>query len=345
MEQNTNERIVYLDLLRILATFAVIFLHVSAWEVAEFSFSSTWYISLFYDSLVRWCVPVFVMISGVLYLNPAKEISYNEILKNRIPRLFIAYVFWSIIYAFYGFIMDGFENFSIVLLIKQSILSHFHLWFLPMLMGVYLLIPIIRKIAQDKKLMQYTLILWIVFVGISFFDFISIFKLVQYFNFLFQINCVIGFSGYFLLGYYISQHKNNSRKQKNWIWLLGLLGLLIIIAGTIYTSIKNGATNERYFNNLSIQVVAMSIAVFVFAMSAAQKCKKYFLKINKFISKDLFGVYLTHALWLPVVNTAVFRHSCSVIISIPLISIAVFVLSLLTTKLIRLVPFLRKVVE
>lgn len=109
----SNERIVYLDLLRLVATFAVIFLHVCASEFNASFISKNWYISTVYNSLVRWCVPLFVMISGVLFLNPNKEITYQDILKKRIPRLFVVYVFWSVFYVLYGFIMTGFESFSI----------------------------------------------------------------------------------------------------------------------------------------------------------------------------------------------------------------------------------------
>ena len=168
MPQYSSQRVVYLDLLRLVATFAVIFLHVCSSEFDASFISLNWYISTVYNSLVRWCVPVFVMISGVLFLNPNKEITYQEILKKRIPRLFLAYVFWTVFYVLYGFIMTGFENFSILHLVRRSIVSPCgHLWFLPMLMGVYFLIPVLRKIAQDKKLLHYALIIWIVFVFIS----------------------------------------------------------------------------------------------------------------------------------------------------------------------------------
>lgn len=104
MQQKSNQRIVYLDLLRIMATFAVIFLHVTAVEVNSFSFSRNWYIATIGDSLVRWSVPVFVMISGALFLNSNKEVTCAEILKKRIPRLLLAYAFWSVLYA----LLDGF---------------------------------------------------------------------------------------------------------------------------------------------------------------------------------------------------------------------------------------------
>ena len=340
MERNSNQRVVYLDLLRVFATFAVIFLHVCCSDFYMFSFSRNWYISLTYDSLVRWCVPVFVMISGALFLDPQKKITYQDIFKNRIPRLLIAYVFWSIIYALLGFITTSFNDFSTTELVRRIVGSHFHLWFLPMLMGVYILIPILKKIADDKKSMQFALVVWIAFVGISFLDL----KIAWHFGFLFNMNTVVGFSGYFLLGYYLSQ-QDFSKKQKFWIYLFGILGVLVTILGTLYYSIKKGVATERFFNNLSVQVVAMSAALFVLMKSIAPKCENSVKKIINNIRKDLFGIYLIHVIWIDIVGTLALRYCCSLIVTLPLITIIVFILSLITTKLIRIVPYLRKVVE
>ncbi len=90
----STSRILYLDLLRLLATFGVIFLHVFATGFNGPIQHHDWYVALVGNSLVRWSVPIFVMISGTLFLNPDKEVSLRSILTKRIPRLLIAYVFW-----------------------------------------------------------------------------------------------------------------------------------------------------------------------------------------------------------------------------------------------------------
>lgn len=345
MQQTSKQRIVYLDLLRILATLAVICQHVCAsGGFYDFSFAWNWYIPAVLDSLTRYCVPLFVMISGALFLNPGRDVSHNEVLKVRIPRLLVAYLFWSVFYVFYGYVVTGFADFSIQHLFRGLLSSHFHLWFLPMLMGVYLLIPILRKIAQDKKLMQYSLVIWIAFVCISFFRFVTTFKTAAFFHSLFVMNIVAGYSGYFLLGHYLSQ-QSFSRKQVYIAYLLGILGAMITIAGTFYMSIKKGIGNERYFDSFSFQVIAMSVALFLLAKQLAPKCGKVVLRFVEWVRKDLFGIYLIHVLWIDIINTESFRHCCSEMITLPLITVIVFILSLFTTKLIRLIPVLRKVVD
>lgn len=345
MQQTSSQRVVYLDLLRLLATFAVIFLHVATSEFSVFPIRTDWYISMAYDSLTRWCVPVFVMISGALFLNLDKAISYRSLFKRYIPRLLIAYVFWTIFFFFwalYYYFDFNWNKVSMAAVLQAPF--NFHLWFLPMLMGVYLLIPLLRKVAQDKKLMQYVLAIWLVYILFGFLQFVEVFKMAKYFYPLFSKNDIVGFSGYFLLGYCISQQSFPKRKRII-VYLLGALALAVIIVGTICLSMRSDEGEERYFAYLSPQVVVMSMAVFVLVKELAPKCGKVVTKGLEWVRKDLFGVYLTHLIWLNVINTETMRHCCSGAITLPLITLIVFLLSLLTTKLIRLIPFVRKVVE
>ena len=103
--ENPNSRIIYADLLRIIATFAVIVLHVSAskWydtPVKDFN----WQIYNLYDSLVRWAVPIFVMLSGMFFLNPEKFVSTSNIIKKYIFRILLAIIVWGLFYQVYEII-------------------------------------------------------------------------------------------------------------------------------------------------------------------------------------------------------------------------------------------------
>lgn len=95
----SNERTVYFDYLRVFATFAVMILHLSAqnWYITDVN-EFEWQTFNFYDSIVRWSVPVFVMISGALFLN--RDIKLKTIYTKYILRIVVSYVAWSAIYAF-----------------------------------------------------------------------------------------------------------------------------------------------------------------------------------------------------------------------------------------------------
>lgn len=96
MESNKaqTERTVYLDYLRVLATFAVMIIHISSvnWYSTDVN-GYDWQVLNFYDSIVRWGVPIFVMISGSIFLN--REIYMKRIYSKNILRLVVAFVVWS----------------------------------------------------------------------------------------------------------------------------------------------------------------------------------------------------------------------------------------------------------
>lgn len=64
LNQKSTDRTRYLDALRILAAIAVVIIHTAAqnWHVDSVQ-SVQWQAFNFYDSMSRWSVPAFVMIS------------------------------------------------------------------------------------------------------------------------------------------------------------------------------------------------------------------------------------------------------------------------------------------
>ncbi|MEG2929604.1 MAG: acyltransferase family protein, partial [Oscillospiraceae bacterium] len=92
----SKERIVYLDLLRIFSIFCMILLHVSAskWYTTSVN-SFEWQVLNIYDILVRFCVPVFVMISGAFFLDANREYTIKKLFSKNILRIIVAFIFWS----------------------------------------------------------------------------------------------------------------------------------------------------------------------------------------------------------------------------------------------------------
>lgn len=211
MDQNTaSSRIVYLDLLRIVAIFAMMLLHVSAinWYALPVT-SPQWQVLNADDSLVRFCVPVLLMISGSQLLNLQKALPLNKLFRTKILRLITAFAFWSLMYT----LIDHARRTStinpdvLVSMTKAFIVGHYHLWFLMTLLGLYLIVPLLRKIVENQALMQYFLVLSFLFtftmnLGLVFFgDQPVVQLLLSKLNFFFTL----GYSGYFVLGLYLHQ--------------------------------------------------------------------------------------------------------------------------------------------
>jgi len=353
LSAENQTRVVYLDFLRILATVAVVFLHVTnldgLWElrrdVLYNSIGNTeWFFSVVGHSAVTWCVPLFVMISGALFLEPTKDIPIKKLYKKNILRLVISYVFW---WSFYSLYVAGIEylnsgNF------KLGLQPFFHLWFLPMLICIYVFIPILRNIAEKDETIRYALLVWFAYLSISFIVSLLSEKLhlviPQLFD-LFRRDSIIGYSGFFLLGYYLNTIELK-RKTILLLYNLGVLSFLFIFLGTVILSYKLCSYDNLFMEFLTPLVSFLSISVFVFVKSAKGLSTKHWVNyVLDLVRKDLFGVYLTHPIWLLVINRAFLRCLFTPILTLPLITIMVFILSLFTSKIFRQVPFLRRVIE
>lgn len=337
MPQSNPQRIAYLDILRLIATIAVIFIHVTA-DGLPFSFMQyNWYVAVTGGSLVRWAVPVFVMISGALYLNPHKEVTTGMVLKRKIPRLLLAYVAWWLIYALA--IVTVWHILKKEPFQMEWIAPRYHLWFLPMLAGVFLLIPLLRPIAANGKLLHYALVIWLCYLcGSFFFD-----NEIKQITPLFAMNTIVGYAGYFLLGYYLSTLETTKR-QRVIIYVLGVLGALFTLGGSVGLSVGKGAFDEKFYSYLSLHVAMMAIALFVFVKEKSCHIGNRTQRMLEAVRYDVFGVYLVHDLWLMVVNKEVVRNITNHALTLPLICLTVFVLSLFTTKLIRKIPILKHIV-
>lgn len=110
-----------------LATVAVMMLHISStkWRVVELT-SFEWKVFNLGDSVVRWSVPVFVMISGSLFLS--RFIDMKTIYSKYIFRMVTAFLIWSIIYVLF---IEG----SLALRIARVVQGHFHMWFILMILA------------------------------------------------------------------------------------------------------------------------------------------------------------------------------------------------------------------
>ena len=129
MEQTGSQRVACYDVLRVAATFAVVALHLSAQHWADTDiYSTAWQAFNLYDSLVRWTVPVFVMISGVFFL--AGTQSLRQILRKNVLRIVTAFVFWSALYAAYAYF---FNKCALSTAVTLFFSGHYHMWFLFMI--------------------------------------------------------------------------------------------------------------------------------------------------------------------------------------------------------------------
>ncbi len=344
-KKDSETRKVYLDYLRIFATFAVMILHISAinWYKADVN-SYNWQVLNEFDSLVRWGVLVFVMISGALFLN--KDIPTKKIYSKYILRLVLSFIAWALVYAI-------FKEGAIKNKISVAIEGHYHMWFIFMIIGLYMCIPFIKAIIQDNKRLKYYLSLSIIFAYTipllivlleDFGNSIIIRGLISinYHITSMNMHMVLGFAGCFVLGYYIDKI-NLNKKVRSIIYILGVLGFLFTICMTSIVSIKTQHFCEHYHDYFTLNVLLEAIAVFTMFKYRSYKNEKLNWFIQK-LSKYSFGAYLVHILVLEKLEslTGLNTLSFNPLLSVIVIGFIVYTVSFIISTILNHIPIVKK---
>lgn len=343
----TENRTPYFDYLRVFASFAIMILHISSYNWYRLDVNSfEWQVLNFFDSIVRWGVPVFVMISGALFLD--REIPVKKIYSKYIFRMVTAFVAWAIVYMYF---LDG----SIAEKISLLIQGQYHMWFIFMIIGLYMCIPIIKLVTQDVKRMQYYLLLAFVFAFLipqmvmlvdDFGGEVVAQRMAEISADVSNMNMqlVLGYASYFVLGYYL--HKTDlNKKRRTIIYLCGILGFAATIGLTLIVALNTQQVCLKYYDNFTVNVLFESIAVFTWFKY--RKCR--FLQLYPFIvklSQYSFGAYLVHVLIIEQLNVYFGLNTLSfnTILAVLFIGIVVFVISFLISAIINHIPVVKKYV-
>lgn len=313
-----------------------------------------WNIYNICNSASRWGVPVFVMMSGALFL--PREIPTKILYKKYISRMAIAYIVWSAFYAIVDALgsiifVQGYHT-TIVEFIGSFISGAIHLWFLPMIMGIYMCIPLIKQLTQNDKLIKYFLLLSIIFSFIKTeIELITnnllsgnvqiIFQNVNIVFRNFNMNLIVGFAAYFILGFYLNKTEIN-RKHRTIIYILGVTGLGLTILLNLLASKNAGKSLEAFYNSNFVNVLLMSVAVFVWFKYNA-KGTNLLNKIIPKLSKYSFGAFLVHIFILQILKSAGIQSTTfHPVLSVPAITIFTTVVSYLISLILNKIPVIKK---
>lgn len=341
----TGGRLAYADLLRAAAMLAVIVLHLAGSRLGETPVGSVeFHVLNAYDGLTHWCVPVFVMLSGMFLLDPKHSLPPAKLL-GHILRLLAALLVWGTAYALVGQVSSaGLSWRSVGAALRQVLQgrTHFHLWFLYMMVGLYLITPILRAFIRGAGRGE---LRWFFLMSFVFASLIpTLLRLrpdqtVKLWVNNLDLHLVLGYVGYYVLGYYLKTY-TLSRGAEYLIYVLGILGAAATVGGTAWLSGRRGELIQTLYNYDSPNIVLMSVAVFVFF--------RYVLGISEERSRRQrisgvagvsFGVYLVHVFFLIVLDRlGISVLSFPPVLAVPVLAAAVFLCSFAVAWLISKIP-------
>jgi surface polysaccharide O-acyltransferase-like enzyme len=331
---------VWLDNSRLIATFAVVILHVAAGVVVySIPGSQYWWAGNIYNSSVRWCVPVFVMVSGALLLNPNKMESMGTFYKKRLARILIPLLFWAT-YCSLRFLPQspviGKEQMVIDFLeILLSGRPCYHMWFLYMIIPLYLFTPFFRKIIINSTRQE--VVIFVVFTFLM-----GVLNSIADRGPSIFFNWFIDYIPYFFLGYLIRTDEGEISKTILWCVLL-FSSCLTAIGSYILATNSNLGIGQYFYGYLSITVIPMSVSIMYLLKSWTKPIINE--KFTRTLSLLTLGVYLIHPLLLGTFG----KHGFSPLnfnpaVSVPVIAIIAFSSSLICAWVIYQLPYLKRII-
>ncbi|MBE5868994.1 MAG: hypothetical protein E7293_08580 [Lachnospiraceae bacterium] len=341
---NSRER--NYDYLRSLSCIAIVLLHVSSsyWSAVDVG-STGFLVMTVYNAATRFAVPVFMMLSGAFMLEPEKEISVKGTIK-RFSIYSVNFYIWSAFFAFQGLAIKlitgkGITEEMWAGSVQRFLWGHYHMWFIFLILGFYLLLPVVRALCEKKAVIEYYLIIWIFAMYVV--PIVSAILKIEWLNVWISklsMNMLVGYLGYFILGYYIRKY-GFSGKLRMVLYIGGVFSFFYTAAGTILQSRMQKAYVEDFFSPGSWNVLLFSIAVFTFF--AKRKEIRWGYSLISKIASCSFIIYMIHPFFLEKLNlVGITTISFNSLFSVPLLTVVIFICSLGIGIIIKKIPYVNK---
>ncbi len=346
MGEKKVKRVTYADIARISAAFAVVLLHTSGIRIIMCDVGSAGFVwAAFFDCVSRWSVPLFIMLSGMLFLRDSKKIDIKRLYRKNIFRLVTAFVFWSYLYNLYQAIgeTDSWVD-AIVRAFVRMPQGAMHLWFIFIMIGLYIITPFVKRMTEKmtKRETEYFLILNILltFLPKTLSSFEVTEPFIEYTD-KFEITFAAGYVGLFVAGHYIDkfEHKKPFRLAA---YALAAAGFIYMFLMTVFMSEFGGELKDEFmsFKSLSAYLMAFGTLLMFKSLFGKREFKRRTASNLSAYSKYMFGVYLVHEMIITLMNANRFVILPKMpFIGIPIQAAMVFIISIVISAVIDFMPF------
>lgn len=347
----------YGDAIRILGTMAVVVGHVADLGLfGEKTLSLNWWVCNLWDAATRWAVPVYIMLSGALLLDPGRSESVRTFYRKRLARLGVPLVFWSAFFMWFSVEYTGWVTLrqEWINLLKGQPYVHMH--FIFRIAGLYAFTPMLRVFLKHSTRRMQVLSVALL-LGFSSADSIA--------------NGITGtelsafarfapFLGYYLLGYLMREPA--VRREEILKWAAGLLGCILLLAATTGWLVKEfgfrayPSLGMMMYDFLSPVRIVMAICAWLVLVKLFHEPWPTSPRGRQWIRRwaDLtLGLYLVHPMFREMWYLGRFgplhlSHGLSAAwpnfwIGIPVMAVLVYVPALLTTMLLMRIPYVRRI--
>ncbi|MGM9566172.1 acyltransferase [Evtepia sp.] len=290
-----------LDTVKTVAIFGTVMIHATA--VGGFNWalgSPAWTANLFWSTLLRCAVPLFLMCSGALFLTPQRELPIGTLWKKYILRILVALAFWAAAYLLWGLYLAGNLTWAGL---AQAARDFFkfrhrdHLYYLVIMVVVYAALPLTRLFTAQagRTLMTYGLGLWLVCGSLlptlfAFWPFARMEGFVRQYAMQFTWMAI----GFGVLGWLI--HTRGSSLRPRTYALLYLGGFSLTFFGTWLLSLRWGELSGVLLQGNAPGVVMEAAGLF--GLCAHRNPAGKVRTLTETLSRSSFCIYLVHLFFL-----------------------------------------------
>ncbi len=346
-------RVGYADWVRLLAAAMVVMIHCAAPIFNDPAISGADFVlATALDGISHAAVPLFVMVSGMFLLDESRPMTVRRAVTRYVLPLVGLYVFWSVAYAlinkiampvlFEGAALDGalLGDFAVA-----AIEGAYHMWYLPMTAGLYLLCPLLRCFVSrdNRRPAEYFLLLVLVcgFVlptGALLCD--SVFD-TTFSKTLYGFHLLQGlqYPAYFVAGWLIANFRPQPRRRVA-VYAAGGVSLGMMVALTLWLSAGEPVADLMEPTGLFCAIYAVALfALFAWEGQNLRACG-WLTRLSGLT----FGVYIVH-----VEVQALFREfvpfTGGALGYIALQWVAVTAVSLVAAWVLSRIPLLKRTVR
>lgn len=288
----SREHVAAFDVLRTVAAAAVVIIHVLGpyrdrlGDIPD----SFWSSAIALNGVLRWAVPVFIMITGALILSDERPFDPVHYLRRRVAKVLVPFLFWSLVYAVVaGVSPNGFDG-EIVTERLVSLPTHetyYHLGFFYYFIPLYLIAPPLSAFVQRAPTWAVVglLALWLALTSLYLAGGKGFWSL-----------DFVLFGGYLVLGFVLW------RLGSPPLWLLGVGAIAVLVVGdvaVIRDSLHAGRYDTgRWFSYKTVNTVLVATFVFVLALRVSPQLVARPRGVFEFIGRHSLGIYFLHPLFL-----------------------------------------------
>lgn len=337
------------DILRCISCFFVVTSHVTAYMLPENGFTSIEYDStasytlLVIRSVSICATNIFLMISGIFLLSPERNVTAKTVWSKNILKMTSAYILWCAMYALFRIYYETPMEFTPKVFINQWLIQENHMWYIPMMIGVYVLVPVMRVFTANAQRKHYHYLFAIFAGGIvlnslriccrsyKFPYWESVIDVIEKT----PVNLICVYPVFCIFGYYLYTYRL-PKKVRLAIYAAGIIGILISFLSCLLMMETSGQMEGSLIHSkFAIGNFLKTIAIFVLVTTVLADIKLS-AKVKKLISKlsaSTLFIYLFHWMLMMVLYHEGFLLSSGInvvavdIIYIVLIYVTGFILS------------------